>query len=221
MNLLFHLLFLVGVVSPLVFASQLVEKLETSQHVRIAGNQGDILCVLHAISFHHHLDNGKIEELRTTILYEPTSGLVWFSFYRTAPKASLEEGMKMFLSNSRVAIQKGKITVFWVGDVDLWIRSSVELRGTYKEAKIMVIQWLHDRLSRIEKGMLPDSKAINLIPILGRDFFYDPKFSASPVLLKLIQARPVGEKIEVEVKGPRYSEILTIDADLAVKHVRK
>ena len=140
---------------------------------------------------------------------------------------SLDRYLTLFTQFHNPVLQMGKLTVLSAVGASLIIRTSRESSSDYAGAKAFVTQWLRvkvlpgieatPKMGFIPENLMPKYREVNLALVISREFLRDP----TKELFKVIYARPVGEKIEVEVKGPRYSEILTINANLTVKHVRK
>ena len=217
-----------------IFATDLIERTELVQQIRVPGRQGLYVCELHVISFKLQNRAEKTDDIHALILYDEATKSFWWSADAVNENTTLESRISLFAQYQNPVLQKGKITVVSALGANLIIRTSRESSSTYAGAKDFVTQWLRTKVlpalrpgmvfDLITQNLLPKYKRVNLALLIDREFLRDPtndSASGPMELFKVIQARPVGEKIEVEVKGPRYSEILTIDADLAVKHVRK
>ena len=217
-----------------LLAEDLVERTEQVRQVKVPSIQGQTDCELHALMFTHTLSNGRTVNIHALILYSQATKTFWWWADRMEDNTSLDRYLTLFTQFHNPVLQMGKLTVLSAVGANLIIRTSRESSSDYAGAKAFVTQWLRvkvlpgieatPKMGFIPENLMPKYREVNLALVISREFLRDPtndSASGPMELFKVIQARPVGEKIEVEVKGPRYSEILTIDADLAVKHVRK
>jgi hypothetical protein len=156
------------------------------------------------------LPSGKTAYGDITILYESSTGLMWW-FYQGVERLDDSGLLQSPLGGFVVRASDGKVAGFSLYQSVLWIRDSTAHVSSLDDGQAAVLARMKDNAERIEKGTMQWGRSIRLGPTLP-DFFL-LKGSAAPArgTIREIVKTPGGWRLLLDGPNKNSAEVILDD----------
>jgi len=152
---------------------------------------------------------GKKGKAKVTILFEPRSGLYWWTISRK----------DRFLKEYRHFLLQDRIVVFHFWDPKLFVEEQQHKASTYDEAVKAVAAAIEKLLPKDAAGFINTGKEVNLTQILGDEFYLSNPPSAQVKPAMLVDINRNDNQWLVFLKGPNGNKaIITLSEAYEIKN---
>jgi len=174
---------------------------------------------VYAIRTSARLRDNKKSTGELIAIHDPQSGLFLWKFNQIDPRRG-DEAIQNFLKEATLLLSNEKIisVAFASPPPTLWISESSERHKTFEQATGHAISWLTNSYERGKFRKAPFvERRIDLMEVLGREFFYKKNTAALP-RARITKISRVGSDVKIQLQGPNDDEAeIIFDATFKAK----